>query len=210
MRESYSVHSLADEWIRITPERGASPDLQGAALLLIDLQTAFLDPASPLFLPSSISMIPGLMKLRTVCAGRGRPVILTRHVDEPDPHSPMQRWWERSLTTDDPLSRIDPRFSPEPGETLIQKATYDAFKDSPLDRHLKSAGVTKVVIGGVMTHLCCETTARSAFLRGYSVLFLSDGTATISRRHHMATLDNLSHGFARIVRTGDILDATSA
>lgn len=47
-----------------------------------------------------------------------------------------------------------------------------------------------------MTHLCCETTARSAFIRGFDVFFTIDGTATYNEDFHFGTLYNLAHGFA--------------
>ena len=64
-----------------------------------------------------------------------------------------------------------------------------------------------MVVSGVMTHLCCETTARSAFVRGFEVFFLIDGTATYNKEHHLATLLNLSHGFANLVLSGEIFVA---
>ncbi|MES0360330.1 MAG: isochorismatase family protein, partial [Anaerolineales bacterium] len=58
---------------------------------------------------------------------------------------------------------------------------------------------------GVMTHLCCETTARSAFVRGFEVFFVIDGTATYNEDYHMATLLNLAHGFTTPVLTKEVL-----
>jgi len=63
-----------------------------------------------------------------------------------------------------------------------------------------------VVICGVMTHLCCETTARSAFMRGFEVFFTVDGTATYTEAFHRASLLNLSHGFAVPVLVENILE----
>ena len=60
------------------------------------------------------------------------------------------------------------------------------------------------MIAGVLTHLCCETTARSAFVRGFKVFFTVDGTATYYEDFHRATLLNLSHGFAVPVLVDDI------
>ena len=64
--------------------------------------------------------------------------------------------------------------------------------------------VTDVVITGVMTHLCCETTARSAFVRGYRVWFPVDGTATFNLDFHLGTLRALAHGFASIPLVRDV------
>ena len=83
--------------------------------------------------------------------------------------------------------------------TIIQKERYDAFWKTPLDVFLKNEGVEQVIISGVMTHLCCETTARSAFMRDYKVFFTIDGTATYTEELHMASLLNLAHGFAKTI-----------
>ena len=56
-----------------------------------------------------------------------------------------------------------------------------------------------------MTHLCCETTARSAFVHGYEVFFLVDGTATYNQDFHRASLMNLAHGVAVLSLAGHFL-----
>jgi isochorismate hydrolase len=61
-----------------------------------------------------------------------------------------------------------------------------------------------------MAHLCCETTARSAFTRGFEVFFLVDGTASYNRDFHQASLLNLAHGFATLLLTGEALAALEA
>ena len=88
---------------------------------------------------------------------------------------------------------------------LVEKSQYDAFYETELEEYLLEKGVGQVVIGGVMTHLCCETTARAAFIRGFDVFFLIDGTATYNEDFHRAALLNLAHGFARPVLCEEIL-----
>lgn len=56
-----------------------------------------------------------------------------------------------------------------------------------------------MIISGVMTNLCCETTARSAFCHDYNVVFLSDGCGTSSAELHKATLTNIEYGFGKVV-----------
>jgi isochorismate hydrolase len=50
-----------------------------------------------------------------------------------------------------------------------------------------------------MTNLCCETTARDAFVRNFRVFFLVDGTSTVSEDFHISTLKNLGYGFATLL-----------
>jgi isochorismate hydrolase len=74
-----------------------------------------------------------------------------------------------------------------------------------LDTTLRSKGVRDVIISGVMTNLCCETTARDAFMRGYRIFFLIDGTATGRSEHHLATLKNLGFGFAYLITCDELI-----
>jgi isochorismate hydrolase len=55
-----------------------------------------------------------------------------------------------------------------------------------------------------MTNLCCETTARDAFVNDFRVFFLSDGTATVGQEMHEASLRNLEYGFATLLMCEEI------
>ena len=56
-----------------------------------------------------------------------------------------------------------------------------------------------------MTHLCCETTARDAFMRGYQVFFLMDATATYTEALHFGSLRSITHGFGICTTTERIM-----
>jgi isochorismate hydrolase len=182
---------------RFAPER--------SALLVLDMQAYFLDPASHAFIPGARAIIPNLQKLSKAFTAYLRPVIFTRHVNTPQDAGQMGSWWRNLISPTDPLSEIIPELDAAPGSVVI-KAQYDAFYHTPLEELLHSQGVSQVVIGGVMTHLCCETTARSAFMRGFEVFFTIDGTATYTEKHHRATLLNLAHGFATLVLCAELFD----
>jgi bifunctional isochorismate lyase/aryl carrier protein len=115
-------------------------------------------------------------------------------------------WWRDLITEDSPLSRLSDKLSTQEA-ILVVKSQYDAFFNTELERILAERGVSHVVICGVMTHLCCETTARSAFMRGFDVWFTIDGTATYNEDFHMATLLNLTHGFSTPVLVSEVLTA---
>jgi nicotinamidase-related amidase len=93
---------------------------------------------------------------------------------------------------------------------ITEKRTYDAFHLTPLQGLLERRGVRAVIVGGVMTELCCETTARAAFCRGFDVFFLADGTGTDAASHHRATLRALEFGFATVVEVAEAVDAIKA
>lgn len=93
---------------------------------------------------------------------------------------------------------------------IDEKRTYDAFHNTRLLSLLEARGVRALIIGGVMTELCCETTARSAFCKGLDVFFLSDGTGTDAASHHQATLRALKFGFAAVVECEEAARAIEA
>ena len=177
---------------------------QNSALLVLDMQGYFLDPSSHAYVPSAAAILTGLKALTHTYARQGRPVIFTQHVNTPEDAGKMSTWWRGLITTGEPLAAIVPEFDLSTG-IVLTKTQYDAFYGTPLEEILRERGVKQVVIGGVMTHLCCETTARSAFMRGFDVFFLIDGTATYQRDYHRASLLNLAHGFATLVTVNDLL-----
>lgn len=177
-----------------------------AALLLIDLQTYFTHPDAPAHLPSSTHVLTHLPPLIDAFGDHSRPVIATRHLDLPDTPNLLNRWWKGTIDPDSEWSLLDSVISDRSDTILtVIKHHYDAFFETNLEQLLHEHGVRQLVIGGVMTHLCCETTARSAFMRGFPVYFLVDGTATAHRSFHEATLTNLKHGFADLVSIDGIL-----
>ena len=179
---------------------------EGTALLVLDLQRYFLEPESHAYIPSAAAILPGINRLIRGFYRCNLPVFYTRHTNTPQDAGLMASWWRDLIAPDGALSQISPQIE-QAGGVFIEKSRYDAFYDSPLDEHLHELGVRQVVITGVMTHLCCETTARSAFMRGFLPFFLVDGTATYNRHFHIATLTNLAHGFAHLARVQDILAA---
>ena len=82
---------------------------------------------------------------------------------------------------------------------MVEKNTYSAFNKTRLQENLEKIGVKEVIVIGVMTNLCCETTAREAFIKGFRVFFSTDATATFNEELHEATLMNLAFGFAYLV-----------
>lgn len=173
------------------------------ALLVLDMQRHFLDPESHAFIPSAPAIVPGLLNLIVKFQEADHPVIYTRHLNSGEDAGNMFVWWKDLLTAEHPYSGLVEELKPFE-DAAIQKPQYDAFFGTGLEEMLKFRQVTDVVITGVMTHLCCETTARSAFVRGYRVWFPVDGTATYNVDFHLGTLRALAHGFAAIPLVRDL------
>lgn len=176
---------------------------ESAALLVLDMQDYFLREGSHAFVPSALAILPKIQTLIKLFRATNRPIIFTRHINNDEDAGMMSRWWADLIRSDSPDSEIIALESSS--GIVIQKSQYDSFYKSSLDEILKGRGVDQVVVTGVMTHLCCETTARSAFVRGFQVFFCVDGTATYTEEMHRSSLLSLAHGFAIPVSSEELV-----
>jgi isochorismate hydrolase len=198
--EYYTRESIAAEAARMAGEltlnpRAAALVPESSALLVVDMQDYFLRPDSHAFLPAAPAIIPTILALATAFKKAGRPVIYTRHANRADDAGQMAEWWRELLTADHPLGAIAAALV-APADAVLEKSQYDAFFRTDLEARLRQGGTRQLVITGVTTHLCCESTARSAFARGFAVFMAIDGTATLNRELHVASLRALAHGCA--------------
>lgn len=214
MKETYftlkNVDKKSRDWLKnllaFRKRRRIDFHPENSALLILDMQKYFLDKSSHAYIPSAPAIIPKIKNLMDAFLKKGLPVFFTRHIDQENIESCMNKWWRDSIQETDTLSEIIPELN-HPDVIIIKKSQYDAFYQTPLEKLLKEKEIKQVLITGVMTHLCCETTARSAFMRDFIVFFPIDGSATYNKNFHRATLLNLSHGFAIPVLCKEIIDA---
>ena len=173
-------------------------DRNKAALLVIDMQLFFLDPASPSYTCGGVAILPKIKQVIHAFRKAGRPVIYTRHVHHPDllDAGITGWWWEGMCLEGSPESEIHQDLSPEPNEKVIFKHRYSAFYNTDLETVLRCLHVEDLVVTGIMTNMCCESTARDAYFRDYRVFFLADGTGSITEEMQLASLLNLAFGFS--------------
>jgi ureidoacrylate peracid hydrolase len=93
---------------------------------------------------------------------------------------------------------------PLPGEPIVTKHRYSAFYNSDLDTILRANGIRTVVLTGVVTNVCVETTAREAFVRDYYVAVVKDGTAAYSAADHEMTLSNIDRFFGEVTSIAEL------
>jgi ureidoacrylate peracid hydrolase len=179
-----------------------------SALLVVDMQSFFLDPASPSFTCGGLAILPNLKRLVQAYRSRGLPVIYTRHVHHPGllDAGIMGWWWKGMCLEGTPESEVHPELAPQPGEKEILKHRYSAFYNTDLETILRVMKVEDLVITGIMTNMCCESTARDAYFRDYRVFFLADATGSITEEMHLASLLNLAFGFAWVTSVDTILE----
>ncbi len=167
---------------------------ENAALLVLDMQKMFLDENSHAFVPSAPHIISNIQKAIDFFSSHNRPTIFSRHISETSDRDMMGTWWRDPILETEEKSQIIAELNTSRSKTLI-KHQYSAFFNTELDGFLRSMNVAQLVITGVLTHLCCESTARDAFMLGYKVFMLVDGTATYNELLHVGSIRAISHGF---------------
>lgn len=177
------------------------------ALLVIDMQRFFLDPASPTFTCGGLAILPTLKQLIQAFREANRPVIYTCHAHHPDRIDAgiMGWWWEGMCVEGSVESKVPDDIAPLPNEKVIFKHRYSAFYNTDLETVLRCLKVEDLVISGIMTNLCCESTTRDAYYRDYKVFFLADGTGSVNEEMHLASLLNLAFGFAFVTTANDVI-----
>ncbi len=175
------------------------------ALVVIDVQRIFVDPLGSSYLPMATAACERLAGLVEAWRQAGRPLIFTRHAHR-DPRQDggaMSRWWRSLIMEGSPEAELVDALRPAAGERVITKSRYSAFAFTELEMVLRSLGIEDLLIGGVLTNLCCETTAREAFVRDFNVFFLGDGTAAADPALHLASLRNIAYGFGRVLSVAE-------
>lgn len=112
------------------------------------------------------------------------------------------------LWTGNPGFAIRKEIEPLPDEMVVRKRTFGAFNSSQIDELLRLLGVENLVLTGVSTNACLETTARDAADRGYGCVVVDEGAADYDPEAHDASLRAFHFNFGRIVRSAqDVIDA---
>jgi nicotinamidase-related amidase len=190
----------ADSWVSsIDRKRKWKGGWGRTALLVLDMQRFFLEPESHAYLPAGKTALNNILK---VISEWGGTVIFTRHINDPDEDNLMTVWW-RDVIKGEMSQLVEPLK--DPYGHMIDKSYYSAFHGTDLEEKLHSEGIDTVIISGVMTDLCCETTARDAFMRGFRVVFLADCTATVDEETHLSTLKTISRAFGEVITSRELL-----
>jgi len=93
---------------------------------------------------------------------------------------------------------------PGAGDIVVAKHRYDAFQGTDLDLVLRARGIRTLILTGVVTNVCVETTARSAFVRDYYVVVAEDGCAAYLQQDHEQTLFNIRRFFGVTPSIGEL------
>jgi ureidoacrylate peracid hydrolase len=103
-------------------------------------------------------------------------------------------------------------FAPQPGDIVVQEHWCSSgFANTDLDLQLKTHGIHKLIVIGLIAHTCVEATVRFAAELGYEVTVVKDATASYSDEHMHAALDvNIPNYASAVVTTNEVIDSISS
>ena len=192
-------------------------DAKRTALLVIDMQNAFVAPGAPIEVPAARGIVAPINRLAAELRARGVPVIWVMHENQKGGRdwagffdafvAPGKREQAAAaLEAGARLQALWPELDAAPGDLRVAKNRYSAFigKSSPLEGLLRQKSLDTLLIAGTKTNVCCECTARDAMMLDFKVVLLSDCTAALSDDEQRATLENVIQQF------GDVLTAEEA
>jgi len=190
-------------------------DPQKAALLIIDMQNDFVLEGHPMEVPMARRRIPRMQEVIDECRTAGIPVIYTEHILlDTFNVSPLESTYNPALLVAGMRkgsfgSQVIDDLKPQPGDTVIRKHRYDAFHNTQLETVLATVSgprqVDTVIIIGTLTEVCCDSTARGAYMRDYQVAIVSDATGALSDEAQTATEKNIGTFFGRALSTGELV-----
>jgi nicotinamidase-related amidase len=144
----------------------------GVALLIIDVQKAFFDKKSDDYAYKGEELLLNINKVASKARKIGVPVIYIQHDgDKEDTLEPGTPGWP-----------IHPAIAPHEGELVIHKPTPDSFYKTNLENELKSRGIKKLIIMGIQSDWCVDTTVRRAYSLEYDVTVVEDGHTTVDTK----------------------------
>lgn len=187
--------------------------LADPALVLIDLQRDFCDPA---FVPddTDLSSITPAVEATVDFLARYRasgrtPIFVRTHHDE---QSNSRLWTEKYAARTRPMpcrpgtagAALLPELDVGADDLVLTKHRYSGFVGTALDLHLSSNEITRVLVAGVNTNICVASTVFDAFNRDYEVTVLADCTGTTEPERHDPTLENIGDHFGQVCHSDDV------
>ena len=204
-----------EEALRLAPGK--------TALVVVDMQRAFLDPGEAMEVPPARDIVPRIQTLLDLFRTKRLPVVFTEftysesvpvlvgllHPEHRRAAPGAPRGFGKpssSCLLGEANVHIVPELAPRPGELVVTKHYYDGFNGTVLDMALRVHGVTHLVVTGTMTDICVLATVTGGMNREYRMTVVEDGTATLSLEIQRATLDIIRRAYGRVLTAKQIAD----
>ncbi len=186
------------------------------ALVNVDMQNCFVEN-SPIAAPGGLEVLGRINTLSEACRANGVQVVHTAHVVRDDGSNigvmgeiipPVN---DGVINKGAPSAALHAGLEIRDGDIVLDKPRFGSFHGTDLELILRSKGIDTIIVTGIATNVCCETTAREANVRDFRVFFLSDGTATFGIGElsaddiQAATCATLGFAFAQVVTVADMI-----
>ena len=175
------------------------------ALLVVDMQNGFCHPEGSFArIGLGLEGADTAVRNAAVAVGQARqaglPVVYTRHLSRPGRADEGRALKQNSaalagvngLAAGTWDADVVDELGCRPGDLIVDKVRFDAFQWTSLEPLLHGLGVAELVVCGVVTNICVETTIRSAFMRDFPVIMLADCCAAATRRLHELSVEVLA------------------
>jgi len=183
--------------------------LKRIALLVIDMQNDFIKKGALLEVKMIKSNLDRMNKFIQNCRDKGILIIFTNHIfstkDNPIEAELFPEMQKGCLKKGTKGSEITDKLKQSKKDIIIRKNRYDAFIGTKLNNILQKNRIDSLIITGTMAEVCCESTARTAMMKDYHVIFVSDLTFTHKKAAHQATLKVISSHFGEVRTSKEIL-----
>lgn len=188
------------------------------ALVVVDMQLYFMGEGQPSECPEAREIVPKVNRLATATRRAGGKVIWIQTHSGPQSKEFWSAYYER-MTTENAKKRVDgmnpggsgfdlwPDLEVKEQDEIVPKTRYSAFIPSPskLEAVLKTHNIDTVLITGVSTCTCCESTARDAMMLNYRTMMISDGCAAPNDELHNNTLNQFYLQFGDVQSTDEVI-----
>lgn len=183
------------------------------ALVIVDVQNDYCHPDGALAAGGNDvagvkAMMPRLHSLIDAARAHGVPVIFIQTFHEKATDSPV--WASRSGRGSLGVCRKGSwgagfyEVAPLPEEIVVNKHRYSAFINTRLDSVLRSLRIETLIMTGVSTNVCVESTARDGFMLDYHIVLAEDACASYSRAAHEMTLENMKGYFGVVASAAEV------
>lgn len=182
-------------------ERGAL-DPKSTAVLVVDVQRLFTDMVGAPMDPPLSEVLPRIGRFVQDARAAGATVVLVRTIIPADAHSRSTLQWPEFMRVGmAPASagtEFDSRLDRQPQDIEIVKQRYSAFFGTGLDEVLRARQIDTVLVLGLTTNVCVQSTARDAWQHDYRTITIADCCAEVGEGSHAASLAWTSRNFGAV------------
>ena len=193
-------------------------DPSKAALVVIDMQNHFMAPGFMAETPTAREVVPNVNRLAQALRDMGGHVVWIQNVTTGTRESwstyheflqMPERSAKRYASMEDGAEghKLWPGLDVRAEDVCMNKRRYSAFLQgsSDIERHLRARGIDTVIVVGVATQVCCESTARDACMLNFKTLMISDACATDSDELHNASLNAFYQNFGDVQSVEEVI-----